>query len=443
MTQDDMKVHGMRCNIGFHPDMAQGYGRMGTLVAREMERLGVVNLGGIHSGPEHDPQAPAAYTNGEASELAPVALWFSTPPHVRGWYRGQTAAILTMWEGTEIPPGFRENLPSFDRVFVPCRQNVELYSRFHPDVRLIPLGVDAEKWVYTPRLGRERGFRFLTGGAGPRKNCAMVVRAFRAVFKHHPDVTLTIRARDADDFAGERIIPLTGTLSGPAERELYAQAHCFVSASRAEGWGLMPNQAIAQGLPTILPDAHGHAEFAQYGIPIDTHLVKANSVGTFYGDNGQWWEPDFDQLCDAMWDVYQHYGRYEFAAEHNAYACAGEFNWEMTAAKLIFNLPELFGDAPFSGRWFTPPQRLYHIRVLHRDAYTINGTQYVFAPGIDYYEPADLKLRLGEKGNLEPSVIDPHELGEVVARVATQRAQDAVCPTCNQRLNTNPVPLGV
>lgn len=442
-------VNAMRCNLGFHPDMAQGYGRMGTMIARELAHLGVELLGGIHYEPGTQS---GAYVNPEATAIAPVALWCSTPPHVKGWYRGQTAALFSMWEGDQIPPGFRENLSSFDRVFVPCEQNRALYANFHPDVRTIPLGVDPDVWAYQPRrpvdaLGT-RGFNFLTGGAGPRKNCALVVKAFRRVFGKVADAHLTILAGDAHEHHGERIHTISQKLSNEAEVSVYANAHCFVSGSYAEGWGLMPNQAIAQGIPTILGDAHGHAEFAKYGIPLDTKLVKAAAPGTFFGDNGQWWEPDFDQMCEAMWDVYQNYPKYEFQAELNAYACAGEFNWKMTAAKLIYNLPTLWADAPAEPEWFSAPPRLYQIRVMKPEKFVINGRVYIFkpwdgTPDTEYWEPADLKMRLGEKGNLHPSVINPHDMGVEAAAIARVRADEATCPTCGQLLNTNRVPLGV
>ena len=146
----------MRMNIQFHSEHNSGYGRFGFETVKALKALGVEQAGDI-GNEESDV------------ELAHEALWLSTPPHVRGWYDGQHATIFTMWESTEIPPGFRENLHNFDRIIVPSLQNKELYERFHKDVRYVPLGVDPNVWFPTqrPRVGRD--FVFLTAGFGPRK----------------------------------------------------------------------------------------------------------------------------------------------------------------------------------------------------------------------------------------------------------------------------------
>lgn len=433
----------MRCNIGWHNDENQGYGRYGTKTAAAMQALGVINLGGIHrrDGSMAAETEPKAGCNPEAEALAPVALWFSTPPHVPGWYKGQVSALATMWEGSEIPAGFRDNVPDFDRIFVPSLQCQELYSQFNKDVRYVPLGVDPIDWAYKPRVAPEREFRFLCAGAGPRKNTAMVRRAFYRVFGDlldgaggGPVPKLVVRAKDAEP--GRGVEAIASLLTKQQEIDLYASAHCFVSASCAEGWGLMPNQAIAQGCPTILPTGHGHQAFAHYGIPIDTHTAPA-APGTFYGDNGQWWEPEFEQLCEAMKSVYENYARYVRQAEVNSHRCRAEFTWQNTAEQLIFNLPELWDDSPEEKVWLQPPERLYHVLVTTPKTYVINGRVFRYEPGVDYYEPADMKMRLGESGALHPSVIDAADMGVVAAAVASERADKALCPTCKQALNTN------
>jgi hypothetical protein len=211
----------------------------------------------------------------------------------------------------------------------------------------------------------------------------------------------------------------------------------------AEGWGLMPNQAIAQGLPTILPMGHGHQAFAHYGIPIGTHTITATAPGTFYGDNGEWWEPNFDELCEAMDDVYRNYQRYVDRAKKTAPMCATEFNWQNTAEQLIFNLPEMWGEDVTPTEWTLPPERLYHVRVTTPKTFVINGRVFRYMPynpddpNTDYWEPADMKMRLGEAGALHPSVINPVDMGIEASKVAAERADAAICPTCRQRLNTN------
>ena len=418
--------------------MHSGYGRMGVYIRRALECYGVESVGDIGLKPQGLDDHPLPDTN--SLELARVALWLSTPPHVRGYYEGQLAAILTMWESTEIPPSFRANLHHFHRVFVPSLQNLELYRRFHSDVRYVPLGVDGEKWGYVQRPPIKRDFRFLTAGYGTRKNSAQVAKAFLTVFPDgkpptplEPIPRLIIRSRD--DISGPGITSIRQDLSGSQEIALYADSHCYVSGSMGEGWGMMPLQAIAQGLPTILGNAHGHAAFAHYGIPLDVHPYDAKGA-TFWGDGGEWWQPDFDQMCEAMWDVYQDYNKHEEIAAARSFRAVAEFPWSRTAEELIFNLSEMFEDPPTQRVWKEAPPKLFHIRVNKTCTYNVNGIAYHFEPGVDYHESADLKRAIIAAGHLDWSTFDPHDLGlEDSANVAELRARNSICSTCHQPYN--------
>jgi hypothetical protein len=412
-----------RMNITGHPVKGMGYGEFFLGTRPALLKLGVEDYGHLL----------------ESQDKAPVALWLSTPPHVKGYWEGQLQTIYTMWESTEIPAGFRENLHYMDRVLVPCHQNLDLYSQFHDDVRFVPLAVDAEKWKFVPRQMPDREFRFITAGNGPRKNVEIVDKAFRHVFRDlvdnpppgMPRPRLIVRAKNGLNGRGITAIPLP--LDGPDEVALYAGAHCYVSGSRGEGWGFMPHQAIHQGLPTILGDAHGHHEFADLALPIDVHEERCG-YATFWGDSGSWWEPDFDQMCAAMWEVYQNYQDYAEQAVANASAIDERYSWEQTAQSIIDNLPEMFDskEIPEDAPWVSTEPRLYRIVTNQLKVYTVNGVTNRFEKGEEYWKPYDLKVMIGRSGGLDPCCIDPTEMGEEEAELALHASQESVCPTCQR-----------
>lgn len=281
----------------------------------------------------------------------------------------------------------------------------------------------------------------MSAGYGPRKGCRQVADAFLKVFpggrapsRLAPVPKLILRSRD--DISGPGITTIPQSLGTRAEIDLYASAHCYVSGSKGEGWGFMPMQAIAQGCPTILGDAHGHSAFAHYGIAIDTHPYDATRA-TFWGDGGEWWEPDFDQMCEAMWSVYNEYDSYADAARYGSIAVCSEFSWEESAKSLILELSdELFKDAPQTRTWKGAPPKLFHIRVNKSVTYTVNGVDYHFEPGRDYYESADLKRAILAAGHLDLTTFDPHDIGlEDDVIPADIRARNAICPTCRQPYN--------
>lgn len=435
----------MKLNLMGHYENHSGYGRFGVQTKKALEACGVEILPDIGFEPQgyqhilNEPVAQRGLERGDI-ELARVALWLSTPPHIRGWYEGQFATIFTMWESTEIPPAFRQNLSHFDRVFVPSLQNQELYGRFHPDVRYIPLGID-ESWGYVQRPPVLRDFNFLTAGFGPRKGAHQVLEAFQRVFPGGKPLTkggaipqLTIRSREEFHAPNVRVIAVD--LSAQAELDLYANSHCYVSGSKGEGFGFMPLQAICQGLPTILGNAHGHAAYAHYGIPIGTHPLTCKSA-TFWGDGGEWWEPNFDEMCEAMEDVYLDYHKHEEFAAARSFLAAQEFTWEKTAEQILVNLDDqIYLPGPIDREWHKAPPKLFHVRVNKPCDYVVNGTMNHFVPGQDYYEAADLKRAIIAAGHLDIATFDPNDLGvEDNADIEMLRARNAICSTCHQPYN--------
>jgi hypothetical protein len=412
-----------------------GYGRMAMCIYDALADLGVE----LHPGTESadDP----AHANG---------LWMGAPSHIRGFWEGQMVHCLTMWEATGVPPGFRENVHDIDTIIVPSQQNVELFTHWHGNVRKVPLGIDPTDWHYRERPPVESEFRFLTTGHGSRKGIDLTVRAFNVVFggfqpsATKPIPTLLVKSRHRqDDVFGERVTLNTGTVPAKDEIEVYAKAHCYVGMARGEGWGLMPFQAMAQGCPTILSDAHGHAEFSHLAsAQIGCGLSKAEPF--IFGDADMWWEPDFDELCEAMWDMYLNYDEYLPKAKHSAQVIADEYTWSDTARKLIeamggetaLTLPDLT-----ERKWHVPEVQLFPI-ITNRDCrFEVNGTVYNFKKGELYHEFGDLKRMAFELDYLDPTCLeDPNECGLTVdqlSRLDRYKAQHSRCYACGQRLNSD------
>ena len=293
----------MKLNTVANMSPVTGYGRMGKNIIDALTRQGV-HITGCTS-PDND-NLPVHKNS----------LWMGAPSHIRGYWKGQIAHCLTMWEATGVPPGFRENVHEIDTIIVPSQQNVELFNHWHSNVKKVPLGINPDEWCYRKRPEVREEFRFIIAGQGPRKGIDVAIRAFNAVFgsfeptASDPIPKLIVKSRHhMKGIGGYGIQEVAGTMSAADEIELYAQAHCFLGLARGEGWGLMPFQAMAQGCPTILHDAHGHHEFAYLASEtVGTSLTKAEPF--IFGDADMWWEPNFGETCDAMWELYSNYEDY-------------------------------------------------------------------------------------------------------------------------------------
>ena len=436
----------MKLNLGGARSHETGYGRMTHELIRAFEAEGV-QVDDYVPQDHHADGTPAWGTTD--LPIHRNGLWITAPAHVRGWWAGQRVHVFTMWEATTCPPGFRENVHEIETLIVPSQQNVNLFSRWHDNVRKVPLGIDPTAWHYTERPPVEREFRFMCQGQGRRKGIDIVVKAFNHVFggftptASDPIPKLIVKDRTAQEgVRGERIQQMSGTITRADEIELYAQAHCFIGMARGEGWGMMPFQAMAQGCPTILSDAHGHHEFAHLAAaPIGTTPTPADSF--IFGQSGDWWEPDFDELCAAMWDIYVNYEDYLPIGKHAAEVIADEYTWGHSARKIIDIIgPESMKHPDLvAPRWYESTAQLFWIVPSEDCTYEINGAVFKFQKGEDYHELGDIKRMMFDHGKLDPVCLaDPHESGLLPSQLSElerYKAQKARCPTCHQRLNSD------
>lgn len=482
----------MRMNYLAVAEEAIGYGRLGSRLRAALQRAGVDLFDDLP-----DPSGANAkfIKPGARSAVCGHVAWVSTPGHARGWWTGQTKSILSMWESNILPEPFRESLDQFDTIVVPSEQNLELFSRYHDRVRYVPLGIEPEDWhpIDRPKMD-EPFFNFLISGGGKRKGSDLVIEAFRKVFQTWPDdmpiPRLYVHSAKSQEVPTDgRIELITGLVSPEEEKAMYAMAHAFVYPSRGEGFGLRPLQAIAQGCPTIATDAHGHRAFSHLmSHALGWTMTETPPMSFHHGPAGSWWEPDFDELCQAMEDVYYHYDDYVNEARISGEIAVATLNWDQTARKYLdaigrenLELPDV---TPVE--WVIPEIRRYLVRVNSARKFEVGGVQYLMEPSRwepcdaddegaqpiedayadlgeapmrlagathvhlvtrDYWEPADVKRVLFESGSLDLSCLPQNLLGDEMElgltrdqldRIPGYTAAHAACPTCNQKLNSNP-----
>ena len=419
-----------RMHLLHAPSTTIGYGRYGIKLFEALGRAGVDCVNRL-----------------EGDDIRPVVAWITTPAHAEGWFDGQYKILSTMWEAKLLPESFRENLHCFDTLMVPSEHNVELFGQWHPNVRKVQLGVDTSEWRYTPRQPVGARFNFLIGGSGDRKGTDLAYKAFRRVFrtwpKGGPTPYLIMKSPRLEDFYGERIERIGGKVSDADERAIYEMAHCYLQPSRGEGWGLQPLQAMAQGIPTVLTDAHGQHEYADLGLPISAGTSKAAYF--IFGDAGEWWEPNLDELCQRMEWVYDNYDKALEMAKASAEMVAIRFSWEATAERFLDAFDSSLLTQPYRGhgRWTEPFRRRYLVRVERPWQCHINHIDYRFEVDRDYWELAEVKRILFESGILHPSCLIPDNglVAEQLEKIPEYSAAHARCPTCHQRYNSDPAEI--
>lgn len=433
--------------------LSMGYGRFGTNLARALKDLGVDVYDDMPMPQEN--RRSHEHNIGSRSKACKAVMWASVPTHARGWWKNQHTTISTMWESSRLPESFRETMHHFDQVVVPSRQNQKLFSKYHPNVAFIPLGIDPSWWYPVARPALRERFTFLIGGSGPRKGTDLAHKAFRAAFqtwpKDGPVPYLTMKNPRSEPFYGDRVEIIGGKLAAEAEVDLYASAHCYLQPSRGEGFGLQPLQAMAQGCPTILTAAHGHDAFAHLGMGLSTTMAKSSYF--IYGDAGEWWEPSLDELVDHMRWVYDHYDEALSNAAQSAKVVAEEFTWRRCAERYVELLGSLL-TTPLEdpGEWFEPERKRYLVITTRDWRCDVAGTGYQFHAGQRYWEVADVKRILFEADLLDPACLtsyqrmdrseapyEDHDVGLTQGQIEEMGEYSAsrnYCRLCHQRLGS-------
>ena len=383
----------MRIQVLIPPDRKSGYGRMAFEIVDALKRAGATIE-------PYDLKA----------EPAPYVIFMCPPQRPENWYEGQHVSLLTMWESTELAFEHLSVLPLFNSVLVPCEQNRKMFSRVNKNTSKITLGCDYDVWNYTERKYSDP-FTIITAGVGARRKgidvSIKVFKRFRKIIESEgfPAPRLIIKSRVNLQNPDPQIIVVDERMNDQEEADFYAKGHVYLGLSRGEGWGMIPHQTIAQGMPTILTNGHGHLEFSKYGIGVDHGWCPAENE--IVGRTGSWWEPNEEEALESLLAVFRNYETALAEAKVNAEKIK-EFTWDRTAKEILATLPKKSADFKV-GKLVHAPQSRLTLRVVNPISCNIGSGNYSFKPGKDYLVTSDVKRVLYDAGYVDPSCVDPFE----------------------------------
>jgi len=239
--------------------------------------------------------------------------------------KGKFNILYTMFETDTLPTGKiwagkHGNVAKMinnrtDLLIVPCGHNAEVFrlAGVKVPIEVVPLGVNPEEYQYIDRPDRDTYTFFMYGTLTLRKNVGAVFSAFASLFRDKPDAKLLLKTQSGTlghvEYVGMGDITVMDALWTPERlRKALAQADCFVFPSRGEGFGLPPLEAMATGLPTIIGNNTGMADYAnpKYNLAIPTRtLSPAQRYPNKWGYVGNWYEPDFQTLKKYMLWCYE------------------------------------------------------------------------------------------------------------------------------------------
>lgn len=257
-----------------------------------------------------------------------------------------------VWETTEYPKDFFNQILKFDEFWVPSQWQMDnLVKQGYPQekIKVVPEGVDGDMFHPTTNKKDDEYFKFLLFGRWEyRKSTKEIIETFSKTFDEKEKVKLIVSAdnhfaTDGMNSTEERLdfynikhknIEIIHFPKRQEYVDYLRNGDVFVSCARSEGWNLPLIEAIASGTPSIYSNWGAQLEFAKdRGIPVNVlHEVPANKQDPSFV--GNYIEPDFSDLSKKMRDVYNSYTEYKKQALIDSEIIRKEFSWENVATKI-------------------------------------------------------------------------------------------------------------
>ena len=311
-----------------------------------------------------EPLALAKSAEGEFASLHDGGIAYDTllihlvPEFFDGWRTaepGKTAIGVTTWESERLPEHWVPILNRMDGLIVPSQWNREAFLRCGVErpIHVAPHIYSSPQDVAIPwqsEFTQKGDYLFYTIGTwSDRKGTAEVVKSFCEAFTSRDAVALIVKTQPVNEIGRRwghwwwhvtrrldssrramekirrpvddppRIVLIEDEMSEAEMAGLHERADCFVSLSRAEGWGLGAYEAAYHGNPVIMTRNGGQVEFLppelSYAVPYE--MVTAEPQGAIDQDafhHGQFWAaPDLKAAAATLRYVNEH--REEAAAK--------------------------------------------------------------------------------------------------------------------------------
>lgn len=249
-------------------------------------------------------------------KTAPVQLNFCQPDYFK-FNENQYQIGYTPWESTEVKKEWVEKFNRCDEVWTTSDwcANVFQDNGVKKDIKVFPHGIESAWYPNKRYLFEDRPLKFLhVGEPAPRKGGQAVVDSFIKYFAGDDRYSLTIKAHNTNTTRTyinnnklatpnyyNNIKIITDELDLSQLVMLYQSHHILVYPGWGEGFGLIPFQALATGMPTICTEAWAHYKEFLGPLKLKSTLTDEPIPKTMKGIHlGKMFKPNQEHLEELM-----------------------------------------------------------------------------------------------------------------------------------------------
>lgn len=262
--------------------------------------------------------------------------------------------IYTMFESTKIPKDWPDFLHAAEKVLVPSKWCQKVFAESGVESEVVPLGYDDDVFIFNERENKRstrQDFIFLHYNAfNIRKGFIEVFKAFTQEFSKDEPVKLVLKTnlKHIPIPINPQVYPNIEIINKKMEAwelaDLCADSDCFVFPSRGEGFGMTPLEAMATGLPTIVPNAHGITEYfnPEFMYEVEVENTCPGIYSKYKGqDVGDMVVCSVKHLRQQMRYIYEHQDE-AMAKGRAASEYVKQWTYKQTAAKLNGIFQDIF-----------------------------------------------------------------------------------------------------
>lgn len=212
---------------------------------------------------------------------------------------------ITMFESTELPSGWIEELNACNSVITTSRWLVQVFrdAGVTAPIHVFPLGVDDIYSFKTREFSGKKKFLFINDGSN-RKAWSKAFASFVKAFGSDENYELTIKSRPNQfpyRFENKNVNIIEQDLTEKEMLQLYYDHQFMICPTRGEGFGLLPREFAGTGGISIATGWGGTADdVEEWGIPIPYTLETAWSTHKRFKGKGSWANVDVDSLANIL-----------------------------------------------------------------------------------------------------------------------------------------------
>jgi len=276
-------------------------------------------------------------------------------------YKKEGVEIIgyTVWETDKLDERWVDWINMVDKVVVPCNWNKEVFKNcgvfkpievvphiYHPrdKINATITGINNDDFVFytigqwSNRKGIDDVVRAYLNAFTAKNKVCLVIKTFRS--NHSEEEKQLIRNYinniAKDHSCPAKIILLLDEYSDDQITALHNIGHCYVSLTKAEGWGLGAFDAAGIGNPVIITGYGGQLDFVQrYLVNYELVSVEGMSWIPWYNNSQRWAQPDIEHATSKLQAVYENKGEVKGFAWMDKTYIEKNFNSKIVVDKLI------------------------------------------------------------------------------------------------------------